>query len=106
MVVANREGMIDEAVIARRFADVGPELNERQRRLWAASEARALGYGGIAAVGRATGIAASTISRGIVELRARELLEAGRVRRPGGGRKRLVENDPQLLGGSRAARGS
>ena len=63
-MVANREGMIDEAVVARRFADLGPELNERQRRLWAASEARALGYGGVAAVARATGISEDTIGRG------------------------------------------
>jgi hypothetical protein len=69
-VVANREGMIDEAVIALRFADVGPELNERQRRLWAASEARALGYGGVAAVARVTGISEDTIGRGKKELAA------------------------------------
>ncbi len=53
--------MIDESKIAERFAGVGPELNERQRRLWAASEARALGYGGIAAVSRATRISEDTV---------------------------------------------
>ena len=54
MVVAYREGMIDESKIAERFAGLGAELNERQRRLWAATEARSFGRGGIAAVVRAT----------------------------------------------------
>lgn len=96
-MVANREGMIDEAVIARRFADVGPEFNERQRRLWAAAEARALGYGGVAAVSRATGISEDTIGRGKKELAAGARLEAGRVRREGAGRPRLTVVDPTLL---------
>ncbi|HUO71324.1 MAG TPA: ISAzo13 family transposase, partial [Solirubrobacteraceae bacterium] len=89
--------MIDEAVIARRFADVGPELNERQRRLWAASEARALGYGGVAAVARATGISEDTIGRGKKELAAGARLAAGRVRREGAGRPRLTDVDATLL---------
>jgi hypothetical protein len=97
-VVANREGMIDEAVIAQRFADVGPEFNERQRRLWAAAEARALGYGGVAAVSRATGISEDTIGRGKRELQDGERLGAGRVRREGAGRPRLTETDPSVLG--------
>jgi hypothetical protein len=66
-------------------------------RLVAAAEAIALGYGGIAVVARATGMAASRIHRGIEELRAGEVLERGRVRRRGGGRRRLVERDPKLL---------
>ena len=60
MVAAYREGMIDESRIAERFAGLGPELNERQRRLWAASEARSHGRGGIGAVSRATGISEDT----------------------------------------------
>jgi hypothetical protein len=73
------------------------ELNERQRRLWAASEARAAGRGGIAVTARATGMSVPTIRKGIAELRAGERLEPGRVRRPGGGRKRLTEVDATLL---------
>jgi len=72
-------------------------LNERQRRLWAASEARAAGRGGIAVTARATGMSVPTIRKGIAELRAGERLEPGRVRRPGGGRKRLTEVDATLL---------
>ena len=67
------------------------------RRLFAAGEARAAGYGGIAAVSRATGIAASTIGRGLNELTAAAELDAERVRRPGGGRKSLVTTDGSLV---------
>ena len=76
---------------------MAPELNERQRRLWAASEARTAGRGGITATARATGIAIDTIRKGIGELESGERLEAGRVRRPGGGRKSLLERDPTIL---------
>jgi len=89
--------MIDESKIAERFAGLGPELNERQRRFWAASEARACGRGGIAAVSRATGISEDTVQRGIKELREGVRLEAGQVRRRGAGRPRLTESDPTLL---------
>jgi len=97
-VVAYGEGMIDESKIAERYAGLGPELNERQRRLWAAAEARACGRGGIAAVARATGIGKSTVARGVAELGEGTRLEAGRVRRVGAGRPRLTDSDPELLG--------
>jgi Rhodopirellula transposase DDE domain len=90
--------MIDESKIAERFAGVGPELNERQRRLWAATEARSHGRGGIAAVSRATGISEDTVGRGIRELRAGVRLEPGQVRRRGAGRPALTVSDPSLLG--------
>ena len=90
--------MVDPAPIRSRFALLSPHLDERGRRLFAASEARAAGHGGIAAVSRATGIAPSTIGRGLRELDEGEPLEGGWVRREGGGRKTLVERDPGLLG--------
>ncbi len=90
--------MVDPALIRSRFALLSPHLNERGRRLFAASEARAAGHGGIAAVSRATGIAPSTIGRGLRELDEGEPLEGGWVRREGGGRKTLVERDSGLLG--------
>ena len=74
-----------------------PHLDERQRRLFAAAEAKAAGRGGIAAVARLTRIAASTIGRGLKDLEAPETLPQGRVRRPGGGRKSLAETDSRLL---------
>jgi len=89
--------VVDEVAIGEKFRALAGELNERQRRLWAASEARAAGRGGIAGTARATGMAVATIRKGIVELEAGESIGAGRVRRPGGGRKRLTETDPGLL---------
>jgi hypothetical protein len=87
----------DEVAIGEKFRALAGELNERQRRLWAASEARAAGRGGIAATARATGISVPTIRKGMRELAAGERLEPGRVRRRGGGRKTLTELDPTLL---------
>jgi hypothetical protein len=89
--------MVDENPIRERFAAVAPHLDERGRRIFAAAEAKAAGYGGIAAVWRATGIAPSTIGRGLQELADGPALAAGLVRRPGGGRKSLVETDESLI---------
>ena len=89
--------MIDLDGIRERFTSLSPHLDERGRRLFAATEANSAGYGGIAAVTRITGIAASTIGRGLGELAQNVGLEAGRLRRPGGGRKPLVAKDPGLL---------
>jgi hypothetical protein len=88
--------MINEASIRERFAAVGISLNERSRRLFAAAEAKAAGHGGIAAAYRATGIARSTIGRGLKDLTDPVPL-AGAVRRPGSGRPTLTEQDPTLL---------
>ena len=89
--------MIDEAAIGDKFRALAAELNERQRRLWAASEARSVGWGGITATARATGISIPTIRKGIAELESGERLDPGRVRRLGGGRKSLLESDPTIL---------
>jgi transposase len=72
-------------------------LNERARRIWAATEARAAGRGGITLVARATNISYSTIVRGLHELKSGEVAASGRVRRHGAGRKSALEKDPQLL---------
>ena len=87
--------MVDEAAIAERYRLMRGLLNERSRRRWAAAEARSAGRGGIAAVVRATGIAESTVRRGLEELEHEEL-EAGRVRRRGAGRPSVLERDPEL----------
>ena len=89
--------MIDPAPIRDRFSVLSPHLNERERRLLAATEARAAGYGGITAVSRATGIAASTIGRGLKDLVGEAAVALDRVRRAGGGCKPLVVTDPDLL---------
>lgn len=78
-------------------------LDERVRRRFAAAEALAAGHGGVAAVSRATGIARSTIQRGLAELRDEAVpAAADRVRRKGGGRKSLAATDPTLLSDLRA----
>ena len=75
---------------------LGPQLNERQRRAFAASEARTFGRGGIAAAARACGLAENTVRKGLLEL-DEEPLEAGRVRRVGAGRPAIEDSDPKLL---------
>jgi transposase len=89
--------VIDERLIGERFRALAPELSERGRRIWAASEARALGRGGIAAVARASGISPNTIRKGIREIDSDDRLQGGRVRRRGGGRKPIAETDPELI---------
>ena len=88
--------MIDVTAGRERFLALSAHLDERGRSIFAATEARTAGYGGIAAVSQATGIAASTIGRGSVELSASDQLAPGRVRRPGGGDKLLVDKDPHF----------
>jgi transposase len=89
--------VVGEDAIGERFRALAGELNERQRRLYAAAEARTVGRGGIAAVARQTGVSVPTIRRGIAELQAGVHLDAGRVRRPGAGRKPILESDPKIL---------
>lgn len=90
--------MHDEAAIRRKFELLEENLDERMRRLFAAAEAEALGYGGASVVARATGIARRTINRGLKELRrpSTPRPRTRRVRRPGGGRKKTVDVDPRL----------
>jgi hypothetical protein len=80
--------MRDGTLIRERFEALSPHLDERGRRLFAATEAAAAGYGGIAAVPRITRIAASAIGRGLKDLAAPTGLEPGRVRRSAAAAKR------------------
>jgi transposase len=95
--------MKSEAQIREQYRMIRGSLDERGRREWAASEAMALGYGGIALVHRASGIVPSTIGKGVKELRERQDGESEgedrrRVRKPGGGRPSKTSEDPELLG--------
>jgi len=85
-----------EAIIARKYQALSGALNERQRRLWAATETMSLGYGGLAIVSRATGISHVTIRQGIKELEEEQHLPPERSRRHGGGRKKGSELQPTL----------
>lgn len=89
--------MIDASAIRTRFEALAPFLEERGRRLFAASEARAAGRGGVTAVSEATGIARSTIGRGLADLLVGAQQFGARVRRVGGGGKPAIETQPGLL---------
>jgi transposase len=90
-----------EEKIRERYEAIKGTLTERARRLFVASEARAFGHGGIVAAFRATGMAQSVIGRGLKEIAEIEekgsTLGVGRSRRPGGGRKKLVDGNPKLV---------
>src|SRR5271169_5213489 len=88
--------MVDASSIRERYAAVSRDLNERARRLFGAAEARTAGYGGITASSRATGLARSTIGRGLKDLDDPGSL-VGKVRRPGSGRPTLASKDTTLL---------
>jgi hypothetical protein len=83
-----------------KFEALQPLMSERLRRYWAATEAKALGYGGIAAVTHATGLSRNTIARGLAELAVPQPLSISsptRSRCPGGGRPSVIETDPAVL---------
>jgi len=89
---------MDLDTVKAKYRSLAPALTERSRRLWAATEAKALGHGGIALVERATGISRSTIQRGMRELESDEApLDPERTRRRGGGRLPAVVKDPTVL---------
>ena len=88
--------MSDVAVIGQKYLALRDVLDERARRLWAATEARAAGRGGFTAVVKATGMSSKTLARGIRELDSGEKLPLNRIRRPGGGRKAAKILDPGL----------
>ena len=88
--------------IQAKYAALAPLLDERTRRLWAAVEARAIGRGGITRVAEATGLSQTTIRAGLQELASQSTSDthnvtSERLRRPGGGRRSLVAQDPELL---------
>ena len=90
----------DVDVISEKYATLEPVLDERARRLWAATEARAIGRGGVSRVSGATGLSRITIQAGLNELHSTLPDQAdvtGRIRKPGGGRKPLTEHAPKLL---------
>src|SRR5450631_243109 len=83
--------------LKRKFRSAWPHLDERTRRIMAATEAVSLGYGGVSVVGRACGLSRKAISRGIREIQGRGKPLVGRIRRPGAGRKSITQSDPRLV---------
>ncbi len=90
--------MNQEDIILEKYQMLAPELNERTFRLFAAAEALSLGWGGISLVSRALEISRDRISRGIKDIESKKKLHPDRVRRKGGGRKKLLESDQTLKG--------
>src|SRR5271170_1212449 len=90
------------ATVQEKFRSLAPIMNEKMRRRWAASEALAFGWGGITLVAQATGLSPVTIRQGIAEMTDSataapdEAERCPRIRRPGGGRKRLSASDRTL----------
>jgi hypothetical protein len=92
----------DTEAIGIKYSVLRTEFDERARRMWAATEAKTLGHGGVVAVSKATGLAESTIRIGRKEIQNRSLIDkkqatARRVRQKGGGRKSLEQKDSELL---------
>jgi Rhodopirellula transposase DDE domain len=87
---------VDREPIRQRWTSFGSKLDERGRRLFAAAEVKAAGRGGMAAVSEITGIARSTIQRGLLDLDA-PAPAGSRVRREGGGRRQIADTDPTLI---------
>jgi hypothetical protein len=83
-------------LLRRKFRAAWPHLDERTRRIMAATEALSLGFGGVSMVSRACGLSRKAIHKGIHELEQGEPL-VGRVRRPGAGRKSITHTDPELV---------
>ena len=84
-------------LIRQRYEALDPVLDEQARRRFAAAEARALGWGGVTLVSAVTGLARSTINRGLGEIADQQSAGEGRIRRPGGGRKAATVKNPELL---------
>ena len=89
--------MKSDPLLRRKFAAVWPLLDERARRLLAASEALVLPYGGVSRVHRACGLSRNVIAKGMREIQDGAVLEPGRLRRAGAGRKPITTHDPELL---------
>jgi len=92
------------ATLRNKYQALRPVMSEKVRRRWAACEAMALGWGGITAVAEATGLSRPTIRAGLAEVQGgvphaeeTDQTETHRVRRGGGGRRRVTEKDRTLL---------
>jgi hypothetical protein len=89
--------MISLSDLKRKLRPAWPHLDERTRRIMAATEAMSLGYGGVSLVSRACGLSRKAIRKGILELGARGRPMVGRIRRPGAGRRSITQSDPRLV---------
>jgi hypothetical protein len=84
-------------IVKKKYDCLKGFLNERSRRIWAATEAEALGWGGMTIVSEATGMDCHTIRKGRDELERKQIRDIGHIRRKGGGRKKITEKYPEIL---------
>lgn len=89
--------MITVSELKRKFRPAWPHLDERTRRIMAATEAVSLGYGGVSLVSLACGLSRKAIRNGMLELKSRNKPMVGRIRRPGAGRKSISKTDPGIF---------
>ena len=82
--------------LSNKYEVISPYLNERSRRLWAASEAISIGYGGRKLLHEVTGLSCVTITKGMVEIQSSNNIEVSKVRKQGGGRKKNISLDKTL----------
>jgi len=80
-----------------KFKLVSLHLNERTRRIWAATEAKMFGHGGVTILSAATGISRPTIYLGLEEIKSKKAINPEKIRKSGGGRKKLVDKDKTIL---------
>ncbi len=92
-----KEKSIRIGIVKKKYESINMWLNEKSRRIWSASEAESLGYGGLTIVREATGIDLHTIRKGISELEEKKESDTVRIRRKGGGRKKLTAKQPEIL---------
>ena len=87
-----------EQIIREKYRTLDQIFDERSRRYWAATEALAIGYGGVSLVARATGLSRKTISAGITHIKEGTDIpvSSGRIRRTGGGRRPIIQNHPHI----------
>jgi hypothetical protein len=85
-------------IFKKKFNLVKPFLNEKTLRIWAATESKIFGYGGVTLLHKVTGLARTTIALGLEDLKSKKKLPIEQLRRSGGGRKKITETDPMLLG--------
>ena len=86
-----------EIIIKDKYEQLCSCLNEQSRRIWAATEAKSYGWGGVSAVFRATAIDHKTIRKGLKELTSNSNVPSNRIRIKGGGRKKVKENNPDII---------
>lgn len=89
--------MITEDIIRQKFKQLEDHLNERTKRIWAGTEARAIGWGGVSLVAKAIKISRRAIHCGLHEIDSKQSLLSGRIRKEGGGRYSAVQHYPELV---------